>query len=153
MSSKSGSYNAFKVLHTRRKIVYKYLWRFFISQSKLVQDSLYNCRWYDCTPKMKKLLRISLTRAQKPSVLRIGKSGILSYDTFSEVRLYFIILNYKLRQGWEWTVEKASQWRISYFISYAYLVRPIKSIRLEWVGHVARMEENRGTSKFWQVNL
>ena len=33
------------------------------------------------------------------------------------------------------------------------IVRAIKSTRLRWTGHVARMEKGRSASKFYQVNL
>ncbi|PSN55722.1 Odorant receptor 56 [Blattella germanica] len=56
-----------------------------IHKSLEIHEALYECRWYNCCPKLKRLFHISMMRAQKPSVLKTGKWGFLSNETFSEL--------------------------------------------------------------------
>ena len=46
-----------------------------------------------------------------------------------------------------WGVEKAPQWGTSWFVLLPNIVRVIKSKRLRWASHKAKMEEVRSTFK------
>ena len=51
-------------------------------------------------------------------------------------------------EGWEWGVEKAPQWgTLDSLYRSPNIVRLIKSRRLRWAGHVAKMEEGRSAFK------
>ena len=45
------------------------------------------------------------------------------------------------QERWEWGVEKASHEELHSLYRLTYIVKVIKSRRIRWVGHVARMEE------------
>ena len=49
--------------------------------------------------------------------------------------------------GWEWGVEKTPQWKFHSWFHLPNTVRVIKSRRLRWAGHVARIKEGRSAFK------
>ena len=55
-------------------------------------------------------------------------------------------VNIWTQEGWEWGMEKTAQWGTYSFYRSPNIVRVIKSRKLRWAGHVARMEE--GSSVF-----
>ena len=56
-------------------------------------------------------------------------------------------VNIWVQERCEWGVEKASQWGLHSLYRSPNKVRVIKSRRLSWAGHVARMVEDRRALK------
>ena len=51
------------------------------------------------------------------------------------------------QEGWERGVQEAPQYGTSYFLQSPYILSVIKSRRLRWADHIARMEEGRSVFK------
>jgi hypothetical protein len=58
----------------------------FLSQSLAVKFAAFNCRWYDHSTKVKKLLQMTILRSQYPVRLTAGKFYVVSLETFADVR-------------------------------------------------------------------
>ncbi|KAJ9588820.1 hypothetical protein L9F63_017858 [Diploptera punctata] len=72
-------------------------WGEAVSQQSLaVQKAAYNCRWYDRSEKVKKLLLIVLMRTREPVRMTAGKFYNLSLETFADIEnkvyAYFTLL-------------------------------------------------------------
>ena len=72
----------------------------------------------------------------------------LRYFTYSSVD-FLIRGKYLAQEGWEWGVE-ALQWGTTVYSLHRSpnIVKVIKSRRLRWAGHVARIDEGRIFSKY-----
>lgn len=55
-------------------------------KSLAVKYAAFNCRWYDNSARVKKLLHMIILRSQYPVRLTAGKFYIVSLETFAEVR-------------------------------------------------------------------
>ena len=60
-------------------------------------------------------------------------------------------VNIHAQQGWQWRVEEALKWYISWSVPSP-LCSHIKSRRLKWVYYDARMENNRNYCKILMTN-
>ena len=57
------------------------------------------------------------------------------------------------QEGWEWGVERLHNEELHTFYRSPNIVREIKSRRLRWAGHVAKMEEGSTVFKILTVQL
>ncbi|XP_046837417.1 odorant receptor 10a-like [Vespa crabro] len=79
-------------------LIYCYIGECLINESTSFGESIYHCKWYNISQEEIKLMQICMMRSSKQMQLTVGKFFVLSLTTFTDIKLFEIVIVFLLHE-------------------------------------------------------